>query len=425
MSQRLSIWLITIGEPLPIDGSRDRSWRTGLLAEVLAARGHDVLWWTSTVDHFRKQFFVEGEPRVSSRIGVPIQFLSGALYRRNLSPKRLLNHAQIAQRFATLAGREPRPDLIVCSFPTIELSREAVRYGAAAGVPVILDVRDLWPDIFLDVVPHAAKGLARLALRGLFRDAQRALSHCDAVLGVSDAYLEWGLRKAGRSGSALDRTFPLGYQSTAWSQLDASSVDERLRTSGVEAGLTLVTFAGTFGRTYDLRTVIEAAKLLRESRGERVHFVLCGAGERDEEWRALAGRDVTFTGWLPAAELAYLLAKSSIGLAAYSANAPQGIPNKVIEYLSASLPVLCSLPGECRDLLSSARCGTYYEAENPATLAAAIHDTLGDRERLAAMRTAARSLFEQRFSSDTVYAEMADHLERIASDRTVERRSAG
>ena len=416
MSHRLSIWLITIGEPLPIDGSRERSWRTGLLAEVLAARGHDVLWWTSTVDHFRKQFFVEGEPRVSSRIGVPIQFLSGALYRRNLSPKRLLNHAQIARRFAALAARESRPDLIVCSFPTIELSREAVRYGAAAGVPVILDVRDLWPDIFLDVVPRAAKGLARLALHGLFADAERALSRCDAVLGVSDAYLEWGLHKGGRSRSALDRTFPLGYQSTAWSQRDASSVDELLRTAGAEAGVTLVTFAGTFGRTYDLRTVIEAAALLRESGGERVHLVLCGAGERDAEWRALAaGRDVTFTGWLPAAELAYLLSKSSIGLAAYSANAPQGIPNKVIEYLSASLPVLSSLPGECRALLESARCGAYYEAENPAALAAAIREALSNRQRLGAMRTAARALFEQQFSSAAVYGEMADHLERLAA----------
>ena len=426
MSHRLSIWLITIGEPLPIDGRRDRSWRTGLLAEVLAARGHDVLWWTSTVDHFRKQFFVEGEPRVSSRIGVPIQFLRGALYRRNLSLSRLVNHAQIARRFAALARRESPPDIIVCSFPTIELSREAVRYGAAAGVPVILDVRDLWPDIFLDVVPRAAKWLTRLALRALFADTQYALSRCDAVLGVSDAYLEWGLRKAGRSASTSDRTFPLGYRPTAWSQRDASSVDERLRAAGVESDLPLVTFAGTFGRTYDLRTVIEAAVQLRESHGQRVHFVLCGAGERDAQWRARAtGRDVTFTGWLPAPELAYLLAKSSLGLAAYSANAPQGIPNKVIEYLAASLPVLSCLPGECRDLLSSAHCGAYYEAENPAALAAAIRAALADRERLVAMRAAARALFEQRFSSDTVYADMADHLERIAGRSAGERRSTG
>jgi glycosyltransferase involved in cell wall biosynthesis len=147
-----------------------------------------------------------------------------------------------------------------------------------------------------------------------------------------------------------------------------------------------------------------------------VHFVLSGAGEREAEWRSLAaGADVTFTGWLPAAELAYLLDESSLGLAAYSAKAPQGIPNKVIEYLSASLPVLSSLPGECRELLESAHCGAYYEAENPVALADAIDKTLANRERLAAMRAAARSLFEQRFSAEAVYAEMADHLEAIAA----------
>jgi len=43
VSRRLSIWLITVGEPLPIEGNRDRLWRTGLLAETFTGRGHDVL----------------------------------------------------------------------------------------------------------------------------------------------------------------------------------------------------------------------------------------------------------------------------------------------------------------------------------------------------------------------------------------------
>jgi glycosyltransferase involved in cell wall biosynthesis len=386
---------MTVGEPLPIDGSRDRLWRTGLLAEILSRRGHDVLWWTSTVDHFHKRLFVAGEPRVYSRIGVPIQFLAGKLYRRNLSLNRLVNHEQIARRFAALAADEPRPDLVVCSFPTIELSREAVRYAAAAEIPVVLDVRDLWPDIFIDVVPRPAKRLARLALARQFSTAEAALARCDAVFAVSAAYLEWGLRKGKRSASPNDRAFPLGYQTTPWTARDAESVQARLRGAGVDPALPLVTFAGTFGRTYDLRTVIEAERYLRENHGVRVHFVLSGAGEREAEWRSLAaGADVTFTGWLPAAELAYLLDESSLGLAAYSAKAPQGIPNKVIEYLSASLPVLSSLPGECRELLESAHCGAYYEAENPVALADAIDKTLANRERLAAMRAAARSLFE-------------------------------
>jgi glycosyltransferase involved in cell wall biosynthesis len=419
VSRRISIWLITVGEPLPIEGNRDRLWRTGLLAGVLAARGHDVLWWTSTVDHFRKRLFVHGEPRLSSQIGVPIQFLDGRLYRRNLSLNRLVNHAQIARRFATLAERESKPDLILCSFPTIELSREAVRYAEAAGVPVILDVRDLWPDAFLDVVPAAAKVLAKLALSGLFKDAERALSRCHAVLGVSDAYVRWGLTKGRRTASNKDRTFPLAYQSTAWSPRDAQAVDERLRASGAPLDLPLATFVGTFGRTYDLATVIEAEEILRTRRGATAHFVLCGAGERESEWRSLAGTgNVTFMGWLPAGELAYVMSKSAIGLAAYAPNAPQGIPNKVIEYLSASLPVLCCLPGECRALLESKRCGKHYEAGSAESLATAVESVLKHRDGLAAMRTAARELFEREFAATTVYGAMADHLERVAVEHS-------
>ena len=422
VSRRLSIWLITVGEPLPIEGNRDRLWRTGLLAETFTGRGHDVLWWTSSVDHFRKQHFVDGEPRVSSPIGFSIQFLAGKLYRRNLSLSRLVNHAQIARRFAALAEREARPDLIVCSFPTVELSREAVRYAEAARVPVILDVRDLWPDIFIDVVPNAAKGLARLALGGMFKDAERALARCDAVLGVSDAYVKWGLAKGKRAPTSDDRTFPLGYQSTAWSTRDAEAVDARLRAPGTRSALPLATFVGTFGRTYDLRTAIEAERLLRERLGTPVHLILCGAGEREAEWRSLArGGNVTFTGWLPAGELAYLLGRSTIGLAAYAPNAPQGIPNKVIEYLSASLPVLCCLPGECRALLESESCGAYYEAGAPESLAAALRDMLSDHDALAAMRAAAQGLFARRFAATTVYGEMADHLERIAAGRVDDR----
>ena len=63
----------------------------------------------------------------------------------------------------------PRPDLILCSYPTIELSVEAVRYGRTHGIPVVLDVRDLWPDIVLDLLPTILRSPGRVALTRLFR----------------------------------------------------------------------------------------------------------------------------------------------------------------------------------------------------------------------------------------------------------------
>ncbi len=415
----MRIWLTTVGEPLPVGAAADRLWRTGLLAEILAERGHEVLWWTSTVDHIRKKLFVKGEPRIHSRTGASIQFLEGRLYRRNVSISRLLNHIEIGRRFRELSRGEPRPDVILCSFPTIELSRECVQYARAAGVPVILDVRDLWPEIFLDLLPEFARGVGKIALRGIIQDATWALSSCDHLFAVSDRYLEWGLERAGRTRGAGDVVYPLAYRTTDWSIADEVSLTKRLRICGVAPQVPLATFAGTFGRTYDLGTVIDAARLIAQRGRLSVQFVLCGAGERERLWRAAAAEvpGVAFPGWLPAGELACLLSRSAIGLASYTTRAPQGIPNKVIEYLSAGIPVLCSLRGEARNLLESEGCGVFYEPNRAETLAAQVENLLAELDRRAAMGAAARDLFDRRFAAHRVYGAMASHLEVLAMNQ--------
>jgi glycosyltransferase involved in cell wall biosynthesis len=408
----MKVWLMTVGEPLPLSGATDRPWRTGMLAKLLAARGHQVLWWTSTVDHFRKRFFVEGEPRVESTVGAHLQFLHGRLYRRNVSLARIRNHEEVALRFRELASRESPPDFILCSFPTIELSREAVDYGARHGVPVALDIRDLWPDIFLDVAPVLLRGLGRLLLRSAFRDAAAALRDATAIFGVSPQYLEWGLARAGRPARPADRVFPLGYQLPEWGSEDARRLDERLQPLGVDFDAPLAVFVGTFGRTYDLATVIEAARRLVHL---KIQFVFCGAGEREADWRRQAAGipGVHFAGWLPAGELGCLLSRASLGLAAYAAHAPQGIPNKVIEYMAAALPIACSLQGESRDLLQGRQCGVYYPAGDAAALADVIGQLVADPVRRSAMGAAARAVFAASFSADRIFNGIADHIETL------------
>ena len=413
----MRIWIITVGEPLPLPGNRDRLWRTGLLAYVLASRGHEVLWWTSTVDHFRKAFFVRDEPRLTVADGLSIQFLSGRLYRRNVSLKRLLNHFDLGRRFLARTANEASPDIVLCSYPTIELSVEAVRYGQRCGVPVILDVRDLWPDIFLEVLPRPARAVGALLLRRQFRDAAWALTNSSHLFAVSDKYLEWSLSKAQRARSSNDRVFPLGYQQAEWSRSDHDALMNRLSACGADLRKPLAVFVGTFGRSYDLDTVIAAAAQLSRKGNCEVQFVLCGAGEYEQKWRKAArgNPSVAFPGWLPAGELACLLSNSYVGLAAYASGASQGIPNKVIEYVSAGLPVLCSLPGESRRLLESARCGLHYPAGDSLRLAETLQRLVDDQIEYDQMKVAARELFERCFAANKVYGDMADCLETIAA----------
>ncbi len=57
LNSPMHVWLMTVGEPLPVLSGNSRLWRTGMVAQELVRRGHSVVWWTSRVDHFRKEFF--------------------------------------------------------------------------------------------------------------------------------------------------------------------------------------------------------------------------------------------------------------------------------------------------------------------------------------------------------------------------------
>src|SRR5439155_9149672 len=149
----MRVWLITVGEPLPVDGTGDRPYRTGLLARFLIEAGHEVLWWSSTLDHIRKRLRAPESVSLDVEDKLRLVLLHGMPYRRNVSISRLINHIGIAREFERLAPAQPRPDIIVCSLPTLELSDAATRFGGEHGIPVVLDVRDLWPDIFVDVLP--------------------------------------------------------------------------------------------------------------------------------------------------------------------------------------------------------------------------------------------------------------------------------
>ena len=390
--------------------------RTGTLARWLSNRGHEVTWWTSAFDHYRKQHLSQSDSTVSWD-GGRIRMLRSTGYRRNVSVMRFAEHAGIARKFRREAPHAPRPDIILVSLPTTELAREAVRYGGAHAVPVLVDVRDLWPDALVDLFPETFRPISRLMLRPMLRDARRALSQCDGVVGISNGYLDWALRLARRRPRQDDAMFPLGYVEPTSSREGMEVAGERLRGMGVDASKNLLWYVGSFGRHYDLGPVLEAARCLQQSEGADLQFVISGEGELGARWRALAAGlpNVVFTGWLGGDEINWLRRHAAIGLQPYVPQAPQGLANKLFEYLSAGIPVVSCLRGENEDLIVTNGCGVMYRAGDASDCAAKIRAlaTAGDRRRLMGER--GRQLFLRRFDARVVFDGLATHLEAVVS----------
>jgi glycosyltransferase involved in cell wall biosynthesis len=409
-------WLLTVGEPLPlVDAGNPRLLRTGVLARHLVELGHEVSWWTSTFDHYGKRQRFEQDQQVDWN-GVDLRMLRSVGYQRNVSLRRFIEHRGVARKFAHMAPGLPRPDVILASLPTLELARAAVEFGLATSVPVLIDVRDLWPDVLMEVAPRPLRWLARILLHGQHSQGEYALRHCTGIIGISSAYLDWGLRIANRERRGSDAIFPLGYVAPRPTPGSEERAEATLRARGVDPTKTICWYVGSFGRQYDLLPVIDAARRAAAAGRRDVQFVISGEGEQGDSWRAAAAGvdNLLFTGWIDGDSINWLRGHASIGLQPYVPGAPQGLANKLFEYLSAGIPVVSSLAGENADLIATHDCGFTYQAGNGQDCHEKLAALLDDPVRRAAMAANGKRLFMQQFHAETIFDGLAKHLVAIA-----------
>lgn len=417
----MNVWLLQSGEQLPSDtlGGTTRLMRTGVVARMLDAQGHTVTWWASTFNHTTKRQRATGyaETRVFNRSRVCL--LPGRNYRRNVSVARLVNHWQVAQGFARRAESEPRPDVILAAYPSIDLAEKAVCFARRHRIPVAVDVRDLWPDIFVDAVPRLIQPLAGLCLGHYTRLRRRTMQGSDGIWGTSAGFVDWGLAAAGRARGAQDLAFPLAYVGNVPDDASLAAATSRwFALLGPATQGKVFCFVGSFGeRVLDLAPVIEAARLAA-GKGLRYSFVLCGSGPSLAAYKLQAEGlgNVHFPGQVDATSVHALLRLCSAGIVPYRPlwDFQLSLPNKAIEYLSAALPVLACQGGELQGLLDKTGAGLPYEPGSATDFLRALEQATAPAFQRSA-RTAARLAFAERFDASVVYQKYIVSLLRLTS----------
>lgn len=407
----MKIWLVQIGEPLPLN-KKVRKLRTAILADRLVSRGHEVRWWASAFDHNLKVTLFPQDQELRLSPGLALHILKGCGYAGNISLSRYLDHRLIAAKFRRQAGRLAPPDIVVASMPCHHVAFEAVRYARCRNIPVLVDVRDLWPDIFLTKVKRPlTQKIGRLALNSDFHRLWWLLTKADGVVAVSRGYLAWALGKIGRQESEWDRVFFLGYQ-------PASGRTKPLNPppwlKGQETKK-LILFIGTFGFSYDLTLVVEAARRLWSAGRDDVRFILAGTGEQAESIRRQSAEltNVLLPGWLDGSRIASLLGQGYLGLVP-CISARNTLPNKPFEYLSAGLPLVSSLTGEMAELINEHGLGLNYRAGDLDGLCRALETLLDNPSLRDRMSAHALAFFKEYGDADKIYEEYAEHIENLA-----------
>lgn len=304
-------------------------------------------------------------------------------------------------------------DVLIASSPPFfpHLSGEAVR--RARRLPIVLEVRDLWPDY---VVEMGILGADSLAARALFRVERALLRRADAVTVVTESFR----RRIEEKGVPRERihVMPAGVDGD---QYFPSDEPPPLPALAHGPGEFIVGYLGNFGAGQALGSVLEAAARLREVE-PRIRFVLVGDGPQGRQLRetvdTLRLSNVSIHPPIPKSDTRAFYAHCDVCLVPLAALRvfQETIPSKLFEILACERPIIASVEGEARTVAESSGAAWITPPEDAAALVEAVLRAAGTpRPERARMGASGRRFALAHFSRAAIAARYLELLRAVAA----------
>jgi len=180
----------------------------------------------------------------------------------------------------------------------------------------------------------------------------------------------------------------------------------------------VVHYSGNHGRTHDLLSIIEAAKLLEDERD--VHFLFIGEGSGKAEVVARASEleleNVTFCTFVDRAELNTSLNAADVSVLAFKKGmAGISVPSRLYNLMAAGKPILGVVDNnsEVADVIREAKLGIAVSPESPRNLAEQILSLRNDGDLRVKMAENSRNEAVSKYSYDVTKQQYRDLFDSL------------
>ncbi len=329
--------------------------------------------------------------------------------------RRIVNYLSYMLCAVLASIRLPRPDVVIATSPQFFCGWAGVIVARMKRAPLVLEIRDLWPDSIRAVGAMRNRLLLRileLLERAMYRSARR-------IVTVGAGYRARILEKVDlqdrisvvTNGVDLERFVP-------------HKPDRRLRRTWNLDGQFVCSYVGTIGMAHGLEVVLEAAKTLKNKDRRDIAFCLVGDGAsrkplEEQVERAGLNDMVVFAGRQPKERIPAILAASDACLIHLKELGlfETVIPSKMFEIMAMNRPIIMGVRGEARDIVLEAGAGLVMKPGSAESLIRAV-ETLADRPDLASsLGRAARQYVAAHYNRDALAARYLKLLQRIANTR--------
>jgi glycosyltransferase involved in cell wall biosynthesis len=389
-------------EPEPCAASN----RLSSLAENLAERGHRVTvftgmpsfpWGKVHADYRGKPSCTEyaGNVRIERRRAfVAENGERGGRARGWIS-------LSLAVTRAILFSRE-RFDTVVVSSPPITMTLPALLGAWRHRARLVIDVRDVFPDMGVSLGVWKADGSIVRALGAVVGALYR---HAALVVAVTPS----ARRSILDHGVPAERVLlaPNGF---AFSQGVVPRPERSQRRPFT------IAYAGNMGLATGLGMVLDAAALLRDR--DDLRFVLAGGGLDAAKLQARIASEglnnVEFRGVVTRRESLELLALADATIVPLHRGLTDAIPSKMFDALAIGCPMILSARGESVELLTRSQTGLHVEPNDAAALVRGILECSNNRETLERRSIAGQTFVREHFDRDAIMGGLAQTIGAIA-----------
>lgn len=322
---------------------------------------------------------------------------------------------------ARAVARAGKLDVLIASCPPFFVHPAGEAARALRRVPLVAELRDLWPDYLLGM------GVLRpgIAARALFAVERHLLRRADHTIVVTESFR----RRVMEKGVAAERVDVIsnGIDPSLYYPADEPPPVPELERRGDEM---IFGYLGNFGAGQRLEAIVEAAKRLEDT--PRIRFVLAGGGtERskvEERVRELAPSNLTLLPPVAKDRTRSFYNACDVCLVPL-ADAPvfqETVPSKLFEVMACGRPVLASLAGEAAAIVHQSGGGSTCAPGDPQAIRAAVLH-LADRPpgELALMGQRGREFVTEHFDRSVLADRYLGILLRMAGEKPGAARDRG
>jgi colanic acid biosynthesis glycosyl transferase WcaI len=301
--------------------------------------------------------------------------------------------------FAGLASiygvfRAARADVVIMSSPPITLAIPAMAVRLLRGSRLVVDVRDVFPDLPIQMGVWKERGLMARVIGAL---ARRLYALASLVVAVTPTALAQVRRRAGNAPVVLS---PNG----------CDRVRPRSGTIKRRNGEFVATFTGNMGVANGMDLLLDTAKLVQD---EEIRIALIGGGA---DYEHVAGRiqaeripNVDYYGVVPRDAAVGALAESDAALVILREGIAESVPTKLFDAFSVACPVVLSASGEARRVLTETVGGVCSAPGDAESLADALRRLAEDRELARALGDSGKQ-HARRYDRDRIMSALAARI---------------